>query len=168
MTQKHLTGAALALALLAACAPTDRSQATATPGALNAAITLTQAGQARPLHGTYDLALTLADSAGTRLRDGTCTLTSPLLSATMPASTTLRMPSFGPQTPPMTVTCTQGGRQKTRIVPVVNLTAQRLQARAITQVAMRGYLGALVTAGQADARDKTKDVWGHAPVRFDF
>lgn len=159
---------------LSACTPATAppvAQAT-DASALNANIVLTRAGTARPFAAVYDLQvlLTRPGNGGTLpIKDGACTLSSDLLTAEFAASSVLRMPAFGPGTPPMTATCTYNDSVQTQTVEVINLTARAYQSRAVGHMFFGfGLIGALATAGSADARDKTKDVWGYAPIRFTF
>ncbi|MDE4173335.1 hypothetical protein PXK01_04155 [Phaeobacter sp. PT47_59] len=101
-----------------------------------------------------------ASPVSTRPKD--CIASSPYFKAAFTAPAQLNLPSYGEETPPMTVTCSSERDEVAKTVSVVNLTQQAVQAAAAGHMLFGfGLLGAAITAGHASARDKSKDVWGY-------
>ena len=91
-----------------------------------------------------------------------CELKSATSTATAKTGSTIYLPSYGRQTPPMTVTCTSGGKTKSKTVNAVNRTTEAFQSQAAMHMLVGfGLVGAMITAGQADARDKALDIYGY-------
>jgi hypothetical protein len=101
-------------------------------------------------------------SLGPNASKSTCDLKSETFNAKIKLGDKVNLPSYGRQTPPMTVTCELNGKTLSKTVKAVNLTERSYQNEATGHMLIGfGLLGAMVTAGQASNRDKSKDIFGY-------
>ncbi|WP_321831586.1 hypothetical protein [Thalassovita sp.] len=100
---------------------------------------------------------------------GTCHLKSSAFTASVGTWKSVLLPSFGAETPDMTVTCNVQGREtKTKIIKSVNLTRRHYNSKTAAHALVGlGIVGAVATASAASQRDKTKDLFGYPP-KIDF
>lgn len=137
---------------------------------------LTDAGAKLPLLGaTTTEIMTRTGGTGSwklRLYRGTCKLESTAFTMTVETNTEFSVPSFGRQTPPMTVTCDMkdGHPLKPQVVQPINLTRLGYQELATAHILVGfGLLGAAVTASLSNDRDKSADVFGYPQqVKFRY
>ncbi|MDQ2091889.1 hypothetical protein [Marimonas arenosa] len=91
-----------------------------------------------------------------------CTMETEFFTVALKAGEIVNLPSYGRQSPPMTVRCKAGPRDLKRVVEPVNLTQQAYQAEAAGHMLVGfGLVGAAISAGSASSRDKSKDVYGY-------
>lgn len=165
-----IIGALIAAFLLTGCDEaaqeaykTRHQQQNVTP--LSEAVVLTPKGRAMDRIGAYPTRVKLPQgSSYSGTRNVTCALESVAFQATGRLDSRILLPSYGKQTPPMTVTCDFDGKPgKTKVVKV-NRTSIGYQTEAAGQILFgAGLLGAAIAAGQASERDKSRDIWGYPP-----
>ncbi len=159
-------------AIVAGCTPQSEKPIVHMPldKQLTDNLVLTKAGRTRDLKNVFPTKINAKTHSSSRfVKDATCKMSAETFDVSFTATTTLTLPGYGPTTPPMTVTCTYNDKEISRSVTAINLTAQAYQTQAVGHMLVGlGLIGALVTAGQADSRDKTKDIWGYPTVTMTF
>lgn len=97
-----------------------------------------------------------------------CTLSSAYFDATVALPARVNLPSYGPQTPAMTVRCTSDKFEFDETFDVVNITQQSANAATAAHLVVGfGLVGAAATSAAASQRDKTTDVFGY-PLKIEL
>ncbi|MGR3762022.1 hypothetical protein ACUXV3_18140 [Roseobacteraceae bacterium NS-SX3] len=163
-----LMPAAALLLALAGCTDTASLQ---TPGnaphEVSQQVTLTAEGQQKTVIAVTPVSIKFHEARSysavpAAFQPKECTLTSTYFSAQVPVPSTVHLPAYGPDTPPMKVRCQSDQFKFDETIKAVNLTQRAVNAAAAAHVLVGfGLVGAAVTAGQASARDKSKDLYGY-------
>lgn len=181
MQPKVFLGGA-ALALLSACAtesdPVVENRKFLTPSEKAVNVVFTSKEQAEAVIGfrstTVIAGTREADTSGSRTRNSTldrvkadCKIVGDGYSATLVTPSFVNMPSFGPDTKPVKMTCTYDGNSKTQEYKAVNLSAgSRDSATLAVGIVLCPICG--VAAAVANNDDKAGDAYGFDLMELEF
>lgn len=164
----QLPAAAALLLALAGCTDTASIQTPDNaPHEISQQVTLTAEGQQEAVVAVTPVSFKFHEERSysavpAAFQPKECTLTSKHFSAQVPVPSTVHLPAYGPDTPPMNVRCQSDQFKFDKTISAVNLTQRAVNAAAAAHVLIGfGLVGAAVTAGQASARDKSKDLFGY-------
>lgn len=98
----------------------------------------------------------------------TCTFTSEYFTAEVAVPSTVNLPAYGQNTPPLHVFCQSDQYTFDKSFNRVNLTKQAIAAASVAHVLVGyGLVGAAVTASAGSQRDTSKDTYGY-PLKIEL
>lgn len=97
-----------------------------------------------------------------------CDLSSAYFDATVSLPARVNLPSYGPETPAMTVRCVSDQFEYDKTFKVVNITQQSANAATVAHMVVGfGLVGAVATSTAASQRDKSADLFGY-PLKIEL
>ncbi len=170
MSKFSLAAAMLALPLLG-CGETGTGQTG--PLTVSNNVKLTASGIRTAAVSVTPVKLTFPDSRSysavpPAFQPESCTLTSPHFTAEVPIPSTVNLPAYGPNTPPLHVFCQSDQFTFDKNFKRVNLTQQAIATASVAHVLIGyGLVGAAVTASAGSQRDTSQDTYGY-PLKINL